>query len=318
MSTEPNKTEDISALNREFVAQISDSGNGLIKEASEAGSRMIRRRIRENGFMRAIIPPKPVTDADLDRSLTTEQPIIIEDMEPNQYGAKVISFGDTPDTTFYRGDKFQMNFEQIVSPKFTKDINELRSYRMDLRAVVTDNSLKDIQTTEDSQFIAGLATIVGTTGGVGLTGSQQNFNINGGFTRDNYRQVLTKLQNFNLNNGTILMNRNTATAFLGFSRDEIGGDLAEKLFQKGLGALDEAMIFGVRHLFTIKRNLIPDGTLYVFAEPDYLGRFYTLQDLTMYVEKKDDLLTFYAKETVSSAIPNVAACVQINFPGVNF
>jgi hypothetical protein len=53
---------------------------------------MIRRRIREEGFTRRIIPPVPVTNDDLDRVLTHDRPVIIEDMEPLSKGAKTIPF----------------------------------------------------------------------------------------------------------------------------------------------------------------------------------------------------------------------------------
>jgi hypothetical protein len=43
-------------------------------------------------------------------------------------------------------------FHPVTTPEFTKDINELRTYRMDLRQVITDNSLKDIQTEEDGNM----------------------------------------------------------------------------------------------------------------------------------------------------------------------
>ena len=76
--------------------------------------------------------------------------------------------------------------------------------------------------------------------------------------------------------------------------------------------LKEAKIFGVKHLFTIKRDIVPDGVIYLFAEPEYLGRFYTLQDPTMYVEKKKDILRFSARETLSVTFANLVGCGRID------
>jgi hypothetical protein len=314
MSNE-NTQADPSAevFNRELLEAIQDSPDGILKQASTASSNMIRRKIRENGFARSIIPPKPVGNEDLDRLPDTDLPVMIEDMEPLSPGAKSISFNDTADTAFYKGDKFVVYFDQITTPEFTKNINELRTYKMDLRAVITDNSLKDMQRTEDSRFIKGVDRIVGLTSGVGLSGVQQNFNISGGLTRSTYQQALSILENADLNNGVFLMNRKTAKSFLGFTRDQIGGDLSQELFTDGLSALKEAKIHGVRHLFTIKRDLVPDNVVYLFTEPDYLGRWYSLQDTTMYVEKKKDILRFSAKETLGVAIANVAGCAKVTF-----
>ncbi len=311
MSDEAIKS--VKVLNEELLNRIMEEGDGNVKSASAAGTNMIRRRIREDGFLRNIIPPETVTNTDLDRVLEHDRPVIIEDMEPLSPGAVSIPFGASADSQTYYGNKFSVVFNPITTKEYTKDINELRTYRMDLRQVITDNSLKDIQTEEDGQFISVCDTVVGASNGVGATGLQQNFDINGGITRDTYVEVLSKLENFNLNNGVFLMNRKTAKEFLKFDRSEIGGDLSEDLFKNGLTALQEAKIFGVRHLFTIKRDLVPDNVVYCFGEPSFLGKFYTLAETTMYVEKKKDTLRFQARETIGVSVANVAAIQKVTF-----
>lgn len=67
---------------------------------------MIRRRIREHGFTRLILPFKPISDSDLTSLPNTELPVVVEEMEPDVPGAKSISFNDSADTEFYRADKF--------------------------------------------------------------------------------------------------------------------------------------------------------------------------------------------------------------------
>ena len=332
MNAPENQIEDIQANNRKLIDNWASADQGEVKSASAAGSQMIRRRIREEGFSRRIIPPVTVTNDDLDRVVDNDRPVIIEDMEPLSKGAVTLPFGDSTFTQFYYGNKFVCVFNKISTPEWTKDINELRTYRMDLRQVITDNSLKDVQTEEDSKFIAGISSIVGPVvsggaPGVGAGGVTQNFecvpyNVAGAnstgagawaWNRADYAKVLSVLENQNLNNGVILMNRKTAKQFLTFDRSEIGGDLAQSLFTDGLTALQEAKIFGVKHLFTIKRDLVPDNTIFLFAEPQFLGRFYTLQELTMFVEKKKDILRVSANETISVTVANVLAVAQVNF-----
>jgi hypothetical protein len=326
---------NIEVLNQEILDHITDSEDGHNKEASSAASNMIRRRIREDGFARNIMPAKTVTNEQLDRVPDHDRPVIIEDMEPGSKGAKSIPFGDSADTSFYYGNKFVCSFNVITTPEFTKDINELRTYRMDLRKVITDNALRDMQTEEDYQFINTVDEIVKPTGGFAavaagaapgsyvsgnsaITAAPQYAKINAGlgagghFSRENYVHVLNMLENQSLNNGVILMNRKTAKSFLTFDRSEIGGDLSQTLFTDGLSGLQEAKIFGVKHLFTIKRDIVPDGVIYLFAEPEYLGRFYTLQDPTMYVEKKKDILRFSARETLSVTFANLVGCGRID------
>lgn len=305
--------ENIQALNQQLIDRISAANDGNVKEAAAAGTNMIRRRIREEGFTRRIIPPQNVGNEDLDRAIEHDRPIIIEDMEPLSKGAKSIPFGDSADSQTFYGNKYSVVFNPITTPEWTKDVNELRTYRMDLRQVITDNSLKDIQTEEDGKFIAMVDEIVGAVGGVGAAGVAQNFNIAGGITRDTYVEVTSKLEDQNLNNGVFLMNRRTAKEFLKWDRSEIGGDLAQDLFQQGLSALKEAVVGGVKHIFTIKRNLVPDNVVYLFTEPGFLGKFYVLSDVTMFVEKKKDILRFSAREVLGLTIANVAGVAKINF-----
>lgn len=307
---------NIEVMNREILDAITDAEDGQIKNAASAASNMIRRRIREDGFSRNILPPKTVTNDSLDRVADHDRPVIIEDMEPGSKGAKSIPFGDSADTSFYYGNKFVCSFNVITTPEFTKDINELRTYRMDLRKVITDNALRDMQAEEDYQFINTVDAIVGAAGGASpATGFNQHINVaksNGTFfDRGDYVNVLNVLEDLSLNNSVILMNRKTAKSFLTMDRSEVGGDLSQSLFTGGLSALQQAEIFGVKHLFTIKRDIVPDDVIYIFAEPEYLGRFYTLQDPTMYVEKKKDILRFSARETLSVTFANLAGVAKV-------
>jgi hypothetical protein len=321
---------NIAELNREIIDGLTNSHEGPQKDASTAASSMIRRRIREDGFARNIIPPEAKTNDQLDRERGHDRPVIIEDMEPDSKGAKSIPFGDAADTEFYYGPKFVCVFNPITTPEFTKDINELRTYRMDIRKIITDNALRDIQTEEDFQFMRVINTVCGlfpaisdasVTGGTaaattGQSGSQQSFTYakstttGVGFDRATYIPSLSNLEDNNLNNSVNLMNRRTAKNFLYMDRSEAGGDLSQELFVSGLKALQEATVFGVRHLFTIKGDIVPNQYVYHFAEPQFLGRFYTLQDPTMYVEKKKDILRFSARETISVTIANLSGVAR--------
>jgi hypothetical protein len=114
-----NDTQEIEApeiMSRKLVDSIIAAPDGFLKNASEASGRMVRRRIRENGYSRLILPYKPVGDADLARLPNTELPVVIEEMEPDSPGAKSISFNDSADTAFYRADKFVVYFSKISTP----------------------------------------------------------------------------------------------------------------------------------------------------------------------------------------------------------
>lgn len=301
--------ESTEVLSKRLLDAVTRAEDGMLKNASDAGTQMIRRRLRENGFSRLILPYKQVSDADLNYLPDTELPVIVEEMEPDSPGAKSIPFNDTADTAFYRGDKFVVYFCKITTPEFTKNVDELRTYKNDLRQIITDNALKDLHVEEDGRFIKEVDRI--TSGQE--AGMLQQFTTAGFITRSSFAEMCNYLEDRNLNNGVFLMNRHTAKDYLKLDRAAIGGDLAETLFKQGLSGLNAAEVMGVRHIFTIKRDLVPDGVVYQFAEPDYLGRAYILQDVTMYVEKKKDILRFSAQEKIGLAVANVAGLNKVTF-----
>jgi hypothetical protein len=313
METFSNEPE---VLNEELVQAIVDAPDGHLKNASALSGRFIRRRIRENGFQRLILPFEDVKPSDLTPSLTSELPHIVEEMEGDQPGAVSLNYNDSPDTTFFRGDKFAMYFYEISTPEFTKNVFELMTYKSDVRGIVTGNMLKDIHTREDANFMAQVERIVGSYSGVGATGQQQHFENTGTISdRASYIDNLSHFDDFDLNNGTFLVNRKTAREFLKFNRTEIGGDTAEKLFMDGLDALVDFKLFGVPHISTIKKTLVPNWTVYKFAEPNFLGRAYRLQDITSFVKKEKNILRFSATEVIATTIANVAAVSRTTYTG---
>ena len=113
-----------------------------------------------------------------------------------------------------------------------------------------------------------------------------------------------------LNPSTFLINNVSIWDVVKWGRDEAGGDLSQDLLERGFA---EREIMGVRWIVTIKRDLVPDNSTFQFAEPKFLGKFYILEDTTMYIDRKAFMLEFYAYESLGSAIANVAAVGRADF-----
>jgi hypothetical protein len=301
---DPNANEEV--LNEQLLEALQEAQEGPCKNASLLTGRFIRRKIRENGFGRRVLPFEDVTKEDLSDSFE-ELPMIIEEMEADQPGAVAANYNDTPDTAFFRGDKFAVLFYLIITPQFTKNVFELLNYKSDIREITTANMLKDIHTQEDTKFMIPVNQIVGSPSGVGASGQQQNFEILGRIARVNYVENTNHLEDKNLNNGVFLVNRRTAKEFLKWGRDELGGDKAQDLAFEGLETLTEFKFFGVPHIATIKRGLVPDNVIYKFAEPGYLGRAYRLQDITTFVKKEVNVLRMHAQECIGLTFSNLSA-----------
>lgn len=303
-------------IDRDLLAMLQDTpSDETMHKFASANSNYIKRRLRENAFSRKIIPHTEVDDSRLQYIPGQERPVVVEEMEPDSPGAVSLSFNDAPDTAFYRRDEFMVVFCKISTPEFTKNVDELRTTKSPLRQIITDNSLKDIQTHEDERFIQYVDKIVGAPGpGIGASGEVQNFTSEADIGRDAYidgskHLMMTGADGTGLPVGVFLTNRVTGWELLKFGRDEAGGDLSEDMFKRGLKAIEGGNILGIPHLFTIKRNLVPDNVVYQFTEPDSLGRAYILQNVRMFVKKENDILRFYAQEKIGLTIANVAGAV---------
>jgi hypothetical protein len=310
--------QDPEVFNKKLLDALLSEGEGFNKSASDIASSATRRRLRESGFMRSILPMKPVSASDLGRYPSEEENLfVVDEMEPDQPPAVSLPLNDSARSHYFRGQAYVTRFFKISTPEFVKNIHELKvPKKIDLQEVVTANALKDVSTKEDSKFIGWVDAIIGAPDSVvPETGFVQNFDKSSvAITRENYaRFTLSNIEDRELNNGIFLMNRRTIKEFIGWGRDHVGGDLAQDMFLKGASALSKFEIMGVPHLATMKRDLVADGEIYQFAEPDAMGKAYSLQDLTMYVKREKNLLRLSAEEIIGVTIANLASVGKVTF-----
>jgi hypothetical protein len=307
-------TNDIStrAINANFLDQFTGSPE-MIKQAADTVSEFTRVKMREDGFWRKILPPLAISNDELDRQVDTDKPVRVVDKEPNSPAAASIPFGTLPFNEYILGPRYRVMFDRIVTPRFTKDVDELRTYVMDIRQVLSDNAIKDMLAEEDGKAIATInSLLLGQDSVIPLTGVAQWVKITGGITRETWADAMKVLPRtpMHLEVSTVLINNVTIKDVYKWGRDEIGGDLAEEILQNGFA---ERNLMGCRILITIKTDLVEENTIYLFSEPMKLGKFFTLEDTTMYIDRKAYMLEFFAYETLGSAIGNIAAIGRVDF-----
>lgn len=300
------KAED-ALINQELIQNILDAPDGVVKMASEISSKVTRTQVREEGFQRAILPFEPITNADLDYDGYSELPCVWFELEPFSPAPRVMPYNSTPNTVGYRAEKYVVLISVVSTEELTKNVNELRTYKTDVRQIVKDNQLRDIHTTEDTVFMTYIDRLADVSNPVALGSAgaeDQTVTMGAAITRDSLKNALRFLTMRNLPIGVNLINQLTAYEFLGFEREEIGGDLAEKLLRKGLKALDQFEIFGIPYVSTIKRDLVPNGFMYQFAPPDYLGHAVMLEDIQVVIKKEYDIIRMRAHEQIGMTIGN--------------
>jgi len=161
------ETVNVQFLNQSFLDKIDA---GLTKEASVAMSAFVRQKLREDGFARKILEPIMVTQADLDRQIT-EEPTIIVEKEPDSIAAS-IPFTARGEIRYFLGQRYPVTFFKVQSNEFKKSKFELATYRTDIRTVLQENSVKDLQKQEDQNFYNAVTNVA--------TANSNVFNIAGG------------------------------------------------------------------------------------------------------------------------------------------
>lgn len=313
MSLPPMTREQSAQLNTQIFEGLVSDSLVMQKEAVDAVNDFTRTKMREDGFSRRIIPPITLTNDELDRSVSTDKPIKIVDKEPDSPAAITISFAALPNNLYIRAQRYAVTLARIVTPRWTKDVDELRTWIMDIRQVLSDNSIKDMLAQEDGQLVSSVNTaLVGPGTTVPTSGVIQWSQIAGGITRDSLWDSLKVMPQTpsNLEVHTVLLNNITIKDVAKFTRNEMGGDLSQDIMKDGWS---QQQFMNCRWIVTIKKTLVPNGTMFHFADPRFIGKVYQLEDTTMYIRREAYMLEFFAYETIGGALGFTSGLARVDF-----
>jgi hypothetical protein len=297
MSGYNTETINVQFLNQSFLDKIDQ---GLTKEAGVAISAFVRQKLREDGFTRKVLNPINITAAELDRQIT-EEPTVIVEKEPDSVAASLPFLGRA-EIRYFTTQRYPVTFQKITSKEFKKSKFELATYRTDIRTVLQENSVKDLQKQEDYNFYNNIMTMA--------TDNNNVYNISGGFTKANLISGIKNLLNYQLPVGCILMTQSMYADLLSFPATEVGSPAASDLY-RGQGTLDT--FFGYKIITTNKNDILPTNQAIVFAPQEYLGQFYALQDAVVFLKVEQDIIDFTTYEAVGVGIGNVNGAVVLNF-----
>lgn len=297
MSGYNTETINVQFLNQSFLDKIDQ---GLTKEAGVAISAFVRQKLREDGFTRKILNPINITAAELDRQIT-EEPTVIVEKEPDSVAANLPFLGRA-ELRYFTTARYPVTFQKITSAEFKKSKFELATYRTDIRTVLQENSVKDLQKQEDYNFYNNILTMA--------TDNNNVYNISGGFSKANLISGIKNLLQMQLPVGCILMTQSMYADLLSFPATEVGSPAASDLY-RGQGTLDT--FFGYKIITTNKNDILPTNQCIVFAPQEYLGQFYALQDAVVFLKVEQDIIDFTTYEAVGVGIGNVNGAVVLNF-----
>lgn len=307
---------------RQHIDQMEFNPESTVK-VSRATSDYIRMKLREEGFLRKILPAQTITGDDLTKQVSTDKPSKVVELEPDSPGAMSIPFGEFPTGTYIYGKRWLVTFSRIATPMFNKDVAELHDYDLDIRQVISDNALKDLQAEEDGKFIQTINSLLSNDQmtadqnvayGPGGANTVLWKTLSGGLTRENVieaKKLMMKAQ-ARLRPQTALVNQKTALEFEKWTREEVGGDMSQNILVNGWAG-EAAKWCSLNWITTIKDDLVPDNSMFLFAAPEFLGRLYFLEDTTMFVKREGPMLSWYAYEMLGGGIANAAAVSRVDF-----
>lgn len=303
----------LAAVSEDIKSKLLSNDRDMIKTAMLAADDYFRTELRENGIRRQITPPVQVTDEELDYAEDTDFPVLYVEIAGKSAGARKVSFETGPSNEVIHGRKARVEFNRIMTPKYSIDKIRLKGYKMPLLDILHDLMLKDIMDVEDRVTLDVDNAIVGELNKDNAEiGCKRNIGL-GAMTRE--ALVTLKKAMFmtkgHLQVSKYLMNFGTYCDLGKFDRTEIGGDMAQDMFVNGVKL---ETLQGVDVVVTTKSEMVKNGEVFIYTDPKYYGGFYTMEDVSMVTDEQDDIwLSFFAHETIGASVVNTAGVAKATF-----
>lgn len=288
-----------STLNELFVQKL-NTPEGIEKVAQE-GSAFVRQKLREVSFARKVIQPQYVTKADLQRSVQHDGLVKIVDIEPDSK-AMTVNFRGEPDFNYVEGERFEIPFFMISSEDFQKTEEELLAYEMPLTEVIEKNSVLDIQKIEDTSFLAQVDAAIAVEASA-QTGS---YDTDSTVKKSDFKKLFDVLDGNELRAETLLMDSKMFNRLILYDDDVLGNVTGEVV----VNGYTYATLFGRKLIVSNKVSLL-DNKIYAFTSQDFMGQFLILNDTKFWIEKKKNIITFAAYESLGIGIGNTKSCAKI-------
>lgn len=306
MSTYKQETQKVSAqyINSSFVRKLEE---GRIKEAEAEGTAFTRQKLRQESFARELIEPVMLDDSEIDRDENTDQPKKIVEKEPDSVATFVPFHGSGP-RTWFRGNRYAIYFGKTESQHFTKSKFELMTYQNDIRKILSDNSVKDMADQEDTKFTATINAI--------LALNPTQVTATPVFGSAAFKRGFQALVDRKQPIGKMLMTKSLYYESLDLPATSVGNDIASRHYDQGIES--EEKLWGIPVVSTIKKEIVDDDSVrrsaYIFAPEDYLGKFYLLQDATLFIKQEADIIEFWSYAAPGMGIGNTRAFQRLDFP----
>jgi hypothetical protein len=298
---------------QEFRGYLTSNEASGLEKAAAVGSVMIRRTLREESFWETILPLQPITVEDCDRSETDDEPRKIVDVEPDSPAALIVGLNGNPGNLQIRQRRVSARFSRIQTIRGTQDKVRLATAGYDVRKVFMDNQLRDALARYDGAIQAQVDRTLGAADStVTATGAVQHRGL-GVFSRSTVKAMRNIMPSgpSRMKPAFYLTNQVFFSEWIELDRTELGGDLAQEMLIKGVSMREGPD--GSKYIVTIKDDLVPNNTYYMFAAPEALGVAYELESPTVHIQNEGPMISFYMYFMRALVIGNLAGIAKATF-----
>jgi hypothetical protein len=313
MASTLTREEDL-AINASIYEGFMSEKEADFKKSADDVTDYTRTRVREDCVQDLITPPLTPTDDQFARNEVDDDLSIIVDLEPDNPGAMTVSYNDFPMQMVINARRYRINFHRRLSRKFAKDVAQLRSWKADLRQIMSDHAVRDIFDTIDTDAFASYnAALVSAGTPLAVTGVAQWQVLYGGISRDSLWESVNVMPStgHSLEATTAVINHLTAKEFNKFGRTEMGGDMSQDFMVNGF---TQRKFLGIDNwIITTKKWLVPNNSIYYFADPQLFGKNFEAEPMTMWAKRDAFMIYFFHYCMRGSAVGNLAGLARVDF-----
>jgi len=302
-----------------FVKLATSSSHEDREKAAEIGNEVIKERIREKAMPLSMFTWTTTTNDQLIPQLETEENIRYFDYEVDSPASINVGLYANPHNYIFAGRRGAMKFYQIFTPRMLKDTNEMRTYSYDIRKLFADNIVRDMALTLNMDWLNANQLCLGAPNSTPVwANAPQWVQSTGGLGRETIPNIKAQMLRVQGDRGfevkQLLTNVITALEPAKFGREESGGDIAQSMLKEGV---TEDGWGGMRWYITMNTLMVPTGTIWGFTDEKYYIRCSHLQELTMYIESKLNMIEFVALANYGMLIVNQRNVIRTDLLGLN-
>lgn len=291
-----------------FREKLASDLGGLTTQLSV----IVRDNVREVGAAAKMMPRETVTMEDKYVSINTKDGVDLPQailFRTHSTSASKVLIGKKPKAIPVYTKKIPVDFFQIQTGKYTKNLTEMKTLPYNLQDELTEDIVFATAEAEDRYYF-GLSEAAVTTTGKSIElaspgGVPFREHIIAGL---NLIEGKTSVNKKNLQVAKICMHQTLYNKILSWKEHSDGSYVNEL---KQTGKLLE------REVVVTTKDVVQPDEIWFFTDAKYLGKFLVFEDISYVIEVRGQEFSIYAYEVVTMAIVNNEAVARVKITSLD-